>query len=91
MVVLLTQKKSLEERVGEQAEKCHLTSLAVQFSKCLFWEVFHYLTFSFLYKVYIFLPNYCWLSPQLCLQKPFVKSTGKVFLEKGCVDPEMLD
>lgn len=83
--VLLTQKKSLQERVGAQAGKCHLTSLAVQFPKYLFWEVFHYLTFSFLYRVYIFLPNYCWFSPQLCLQKPFVKLTGKDFLEKGGV------
>ena len=45
--------------------------------------IFQELNFFFSYTVYVFSPNCCWFSPQLCLQKPFVKSTGRYFGKKG--------
>lgn len=83
MAVLLTQKKSLEKRARAWAEKYHLTRLPVQFSKCFSW-VFHYWTFSFLYRVYIFPPQVLLVFTSIMPAKIICKVDWKIFffLEK---------
>ena len=72
-------------RVGAQAEKCHEACLPIQFSKCFSWDISHYLTFSFLYRVCIPLPQLLLVFTPIITAKAICEVDWKIFWKKGVV------